>query len=145
MMTLLELRNLAKDLADMRNSQFVTDPEWNVYINTFYKEVYDALVTSSEDYFTKSFSFSLGNTNTQALPADFYKARSLELQVAGPRFESLSYLPFEERNDTLTLRYRLVNGNIVLYPEDGAHNKSYRLWYIPKVAPLSADTQPTVD
>jgi hypothetical protein len=144
-MTRLELRELAKDLADMRNSQFVSDPEWNVYLNTFYKEVYEALVTSNEDYFTKSTSFSLGLTNQQAAPSDFFKARSLETQVSGQVYEPLPYLPFEERMKASRLSYRIINGFIVIFPEEEAQNRSYRLWYIPKVTPLTSDTQSTVD
>lgn len=144
-MTLLELRNLAKDLSDMRNSQFVTDAEWNVYLNTFYKEVYEALVLANEDYFTKSTSFTLGNTHQQAVPTDFLKARSLELTLDGNRYTELSYLPFEERNRSDTLRYRIVNGQVVIYPEGDAAFKSYRLWYIPKVTPLVSDSSATVD
>lgn len=51
-MTLSQLRLLSKQKADRVNSQFVTDSEWNVYINQSYFELYDILVQKyGNEYF----------------------------------------------------------------------------------------------
>lgn len=50
-MSLSQIRLQAKQRADRVNSQFVTDPEWNTYINQAMFELYDLLVTVYEDYF----------------------------------------------------------------------------------------------
>lgn len=50
-MSLGELRLRSKQRADREESQFVTDPEWNSYINQSYFELYDLLVTAYEDYY----------------------------------------------------------------------------------------------
>ena len=54
--SLSTLRLLARQRADMENSQFVTDTEMRRYINRGYAELYDLIVTSanSEDYFLES-------------------------------------------------------------------------------------------
>jgi hypothetical protein len=50
-MSLGQMRELAKQRADMVNSQFVTDKEWNNFINLAMFELYDLIVTVYEDYF----------------------------------------------------------------------------------------------
>lgn len=50
--TLGQIRLLAKQKADRVNSQFITDSEWNVYINMSYFELYDILVQKyGNEYF----------------------------------------------------------------------------------------------
>jgi hypothetical protein len=50
-MTLSQLRLQAKQRADRVNSNFVTMPEWNLYINQAMYELYDLLITVYEDYY----------------------------------------------------------------------------------------------
>jgi len=49
-MSLLSLRFAAQQKADMVNSQFVTIPEWNQFIDLAMYELYDLLITVYEDY-----------------------------------------------------------------------------------------------
>lgn len=51
-MSLGEIRTRSQQRADRLNSNFVTLPEWNFFINQAMFELYDLLVTSYEDYFT---------------------------------------------------------------------------------------------
>lgn len=46
-----QLRLMSQQRADRVNSNFVTLPEWNSYINQSYFELYDLLVTLYEDYY----------------------------------------------------------------------------------------------
>src|SRR5262249_31311183 len=50
-MTLGQIRLAAQQRADRVNSNFVTKPEWDSYINQSMFELYDLLVTLYEDYF----------------------------------------------------------------------------------------------
>lgn len=50
-MTLGQIRLASQQKADRVNSQFVTVPEWNQYINRAMYELYDILVQVYEDYF----------------------------------------------------------------------------------------------
>jgi hypothetical protein len=69
-MSLGQVRLLAQQEADRVNSQFVTLPEWNTYINQSYFELYDLLVTLYEDYFLEQpVLFQTDGTNsTYTLP-----------------------------------------------------------------------------
>ena len=71
--SLSTLRLLARQRADMENSQFVTDDEMRRYINRGYAELYDLIVTSanSEDYFLSSSTVQLvTGTKTYNLPSE---------------------------------------------------------------------------
>ena len=50
-MTLSQIRLQAQQRADRVNSNFVTMPEWNLYINQAMYELYDLLITVYEDYY----------------------------------------------------------------------------------------------
>src|SRR5271165_1204892 len=83
--TLGEIRTLARQYADMVTSQFVTDAEFNSYINLSYFELYDIIIQKyGNDYYATSTSFSTDGVSQQYnLPANFYKFLLLELQL-GP-------------------------------------------------------------
>lgn len=49
-LSLGQVRLMAQQRADRVNSNFVTDPEWNTYINQSAFELYDLLTTLYEDY-----------------------------------------------------------------------------------------------
>lgn len=73
-MTLGQIRLLAKQKADRVNSQFVTDAEWNTYINQSYFELYDLLVQKygNEYYVAAPVQFATtaqgGNAGNQFYP-----------------------------------------------------------------------------
>lgn len=46
-----QIRLMSQQRADRVNSNFVTLPEWNSYINQSYFELYDLLITTYEDYY----------------------------------------------------------------------------------------------
>lgn len=70
LMTLGQIRLLSKQKADRVNSQFVTDSEWNVYINQSAFELYDILTTRFEDYNVAPPALfqTTGNSDQYALP-----------------------------------------------------------------------------
>jgi hypothetical protein len=54
-LTLLQIRDLCKQESDMVNSSFLSDAEWNSYINQSYYELYDLLVQKyGNDYFVQT-------------------------------------------------------------------------------------------
>ena len=78
--TLLQLRDLAKDLSDMENSDFLSEAEWNLYINFGLQELYDLLAEShDQEFLLKTYSFQLSPpTNTYTLPADFHVMKGVD-------------------------------------------------------------------
>src|SRR5579859_709752 len=142
-MSLVEIRYKAKQRADMINSQFITDVEWNGYINQCYFELYDKLTTLYEDYFLAppSIFYTQANTGIYPLPdgvttffnqtgspfvpPPFYKMRGVDLGInsANNAFVTVSNFNFEDRN-----RYVYPNTASTIY---GVFNLQYRVMGTP--------------
>jgi len=69
-MSLQQLRLMSQQKADRVNSNFVTLPEWNSYINLASDELYDLITTVYEDYQVHDpvYFTTTGNTSTYPLP-----------------------------------------------------------------------------
>lgn len=161
-MSLGELRTRAQQRSDRVNSNFVSLPEWNYYINQSYYELYDLLITLYEDYYVaprlsivtdSSQSYPLPNgSNNNAAPA-LYKLYGVDLGLNGNNnaFVTLKKFDFISRNryvfpqitstflGVFNLEYRLVGGNIMFIPTPSA-GQTIGLWYFPKLTTLLRDT-----
>lgn len=148
--TLLELRNRARQRSDMETSDFVSDAELNGYINSSIAELHDLLVAAyGSDYFLSDHSFTTSlSTTDYALPADFYKMKGVDIRINNNNWFSVRPFNFNERNRNQDLtwglllgpsiRYRIMGGNIKFNPApDAAYNA--RIWYVPKSTVLVAD------
>lgn len=157
--TLSELRTLAKQYADMVNSNFITDSEWNAYLNLAYFELYDLLIQKyGDDYYVADpYSFTTDGTSYfYDLPSDFYKMLGLDLQLGNSQTSWVTIRPFMfiDRNryavpnfqsfyGVTNLRYRLNDSRLFLTPTPAA-GQTLRLWYIPRLSELTSDSS-TVD
>lgn len=151
--SLLNLRTKVRQRADMVSSLFVTDAELTGYVQDSYKELYDLLVDSVEDYNLSSSTISITSGNSMPLPTDHYKLRGVDdlTDISNPR--TIRKFMFGERNDYLfserlalgaefsDLMYRIEGSTIVILPPDRA-TRSYKVWYVPLpiVPALDADT-----
>lgn len=151
--TLQLIREQAKERADMVHSEFITDSEWNNYINASYKELYDILTQKfGDDYFVAApYTFITQNNTTQyALPRDFYKLLGVEIQLntGDPNsWVTMKNFQFIERNrwsypniytfyGITNLRYRLNGNNIMIMPMN-QEGQAIRLWYNPRPSLLT--------
>lgn len=144
--TVETLRTLARQRADMLNSQFVSATEWISYINYSYKELYDILVSKFEDYYSVEYPFSITTGNSAALPSNFYKMRGVDRALGADEFYTVRPFSFEDRNNRRrvqfyrglypTVRYRILGNNILFTPDDNAVG-DYRLWFIPRASDLT--------
>lgn len=150
-MTLAEIRTAAKQRADMVNSSFVSDAEWNSFINGSGYALYDILVASyGEDYFSTTYSFTTDGTSERyALPSGFYKLLGVEVLIASSQYVTLKPFKFGERNrfarpgtvilgDLANLQYRL-NGSFLWLQPMAASGQTVRIWYVPQWTALTAD------
>jgi len=163
-MTLLELRTASRQRADMVNSTFVTDSEFNSYINQSYFELYDLLVTTYEDYYVTAPlvipTTSVGANGLLPLPdgtlysaaEPFYKLLGVDLGLSSntTAFVTLKRFEFISRNryvypqlnstylGVFNLRYHLTGDNLMLIPTP-AGGQYLRLWYIPRMQTLTID------
>jgi len=155
-MTLLQLRDAAKDRADMVNSTFITDATWNQYLQQSAYELYDILIQKYGDtYFVRTppYTFTTDGINELfALPSDFYKLIGLDLALPGVPARWVTIRPFQmaERNRNwgllpipaygwTTLRYRL-HGDSLWFTPVPQSGLSFRMWYIPRSAEMASDT-----
>lgn len=169
-MTLLQVRDASKQRSDMVRSGFITDSEWNSYINQSYFELYDLLIQKyGNDYYVADpvLITMNGQSDTYPLPdgtlyssaAPFYKLLGVDLQLTGGGNPNQTYVTvrpfnFSDRNrysvpnfqsfyGVTNLRYRLRANKLWLTPVPQA-GQTIQLWYIPRLATLSADGD-TVD
>jgi hypothetical protein len=148
--TLLNLRTRAKQRANMENSTFVTDSEWDSYINYAISNLRDLIISKAgNDYFASSASFTFNSsTDTYSLPADFYKALWMEILGDDGYYYKMRRFEVSERNYGRSplnylipdIRYRLLGNNIIITPQLQANGRQARLWYVPTPIPLSSDS-----
>lgn len=155
-MTLAQLRDAARQRADMVNSQFVTDAEFNSYINQSYFELYDLLVSKYGDnyYVAPAYTLTTNGTDDQyALPTSpaVYKLLGVDLGLSNTSDSFVTVRPFEfiDRNryavpnfqsfyGLTNLRYRL-NGDKIWFTPIPAAGQKIRLWYVPRMSTLDTD------
>lgn len=139
-MTLGQLRLQSQQRADRVNSNFVTMPEWNVYINQAMYELYDLLVTVYEDLYAATpvqftcdgttFLYPLPNgtstflnalSNANFVPQPFYKLLGVDLALnnATNAYVTINKFNFIDRN-----RFVYPNTASTIY---GVFNMQYRL------------------
>lgn len=138
-MCLSKIRLRSMQRADRVNSNFVTMPEWNAFINLAMYELYDLLVTTYEDYyiapaiqFTTSgnqYIYPLPNgqnqffdqSNQLVTPDPFYKLMGVDLalQTANNAYVTINKFNFIDRN-----RFVFPNTASSIY---GVFNMQYRV------------------
>lgn len=146
------IRLMSQERADRVNSDFVTMPEWNRYINQSYFELYDLLVDVYEDYFVQApLTVTTDGTGNITLPDDFYKLLGVDFGAGGTGYITVRKFDFIARNryvypqittsalGVFNLRYRLMGNNLMLIPTPQS-GQSARIWYIPKLTQLLQDT-----
>ncbi|CAM6005210.1 unnamed protein product [Sphagnum balticum] len=139
-LSLGEIRKRAKQRADRVNSQFVTDEEWNFFINQALTELYDLLITVYEDYFeAPEITFTAdGTTYLYPLPngvLSFTNSVTGQSIVAPPFYKLLGVdLGLNNANNAYVTinKYNLVDRNRFVYPNTastiyGVFNLQYRL------------------
>lgn len=153
--TLTNLTDRAKQMADLVGSSFVSSAEWTSWVNSGLMELYDIVVGAYEDYFTTSTTATISSGSSFALPAAFYKLRGIDYQVTSSDYLNVPQYNFNDRNRQLqwgySIRgndsvrmYRMIADTVEITPSDRSSG-TYRIWYVPAVTALSgsSDTIPT--
>lgn len=133
----------------MVNSEFITDSEFNNYINDSWKKLYDLITEAVEDYHLISTAFTISSGNTYTLPSDFYKLRGVD-DLSSGKPTTVRKFNFNERNiyadvdlsysttEYSDVFYRVIASTLYILPEDRA-TRNYKLWYYPKATTMSVD------
>lgn len=139
-MTLGQIRLSSQQTADRVNSNFVTMPEWNSFINLAMFELYDLLVTVYEDLYVAPaayFNFT-GNQNLFALPngSNTFQDQTGANFVPRPFYKllgvDLAVNPLQNAWVTIN-KFNFIDRNNYLYPNSastiyGVYNLRYRLF-----------------
>lgn len=165
LMTLGQIRTAARQRSDMVNSQFVTDSEFNSYINQSYYELYDLLTQEYGNDYNVALPLVFatdGQLQQYPLPdgilfgaaAPFYKLRGVDLQLSNSQDSWVTVPPFnfQDRNKfavpnfqsfygVTNLRYKILGNNIMFTPIPAA-GQFVRIWYVPRMVELLTDDQP---
>lgn len=169
-MCLGQLRLEAQQRADRVNSDFVTVPEWNSYINQAAFELYDLLTTVYEDYYVNSCYFTTDGVTSQytlpngtntfqdqdgntITPSPFYKLLGVDLGITSSTnaWVTVKKFDFISRNryvyPQLTSTYLgvfnlryRVVGNTLMFIPTPSAGQKIRLWYQPRLTQLLQDT-----
>lgn len=140
-MTLGAIRLKAQQRADRVNSNFVTMPEWNSYINQAMFELYDLLITVYEDYYVASpIQFVCdGTTYLYPLPNGsntFLNANNTAQTVTPPSYYKLLGVDLALNNAVnayVTInKFNFIDRNRFVYPNTastiyGVFNLQYRV------------------
>jgi hypothetical protein len=146
--TLATLRSRAKSLCDKANDGFVTDSEWNQWINEGADEVHAMLATAGIPYTESTTSSTTSGTEDLALsPSTVLFVTGLELQING-QWKAVKPFHWEERaalrniTDTSgrSTRYCVRGGNLKLLPAP-VSGLNYKLSYVPVRAQLVSDSE----
>lgn len=114
-----------REMADMENTQFVTDAEILRRVNQSYRRLYNEIVNTYQDYFTEQDTITtISGTATYDLPDDFYKLVGVDVDDTGRPY-SLKRLEYSQRNTRLwpTTRpyaYVIRQDAITIYPTPSA-------------------------
>lgn len=125
--TLAQLRADARRHADMVNSTFCSDADFNDYINTGIAELYGRLVAArGQGYYQKEASYTtVGGQPLYALPADFWQLVSVEIKDGSYR---RVMQPFMQKEHARWAEYSVPGGF------------SFTMSYIPAPQKLVQDT-----
>lgn len=140
-LSLGSIRLQAQQRADRVNSNYVTLPEWNNYINQAMFELYDLLVTVYEDYFiaTPAQFLTNGSTFQYSLPdgvTSFVNGLTFQPGYIAPPFYKLWGVDLAvntANNAYVTLnKFNPIDRNRYVYPNSastiyGVYNMQYRL------------------
>lgn len=144
-----DLRTRCKQRASMENATFITDAEWNTYIDEAGAELHDLILMSDPTAIRATYSFStVAGTETYALPASFYRMAALYWVSGGNRYNlerfDLHELGTPQGYVDLQLygiapfRYAIQGSNIILSPNPTtAYN--LEMWYYPMYTYMTDD------
>ena len=144
-----ELKARARRVADMVNSDFISDDELNDWINLGVSELHDLLVGSFEDWFEQQATISIvSGTDAYDLPSDFYKAKGVDFDFSGSTYTVPRYMP-NQRNVFKSgpavgllgvAAYRIIDDQIRFIPVPSGSGPA-TLRYVQHSTPLLTDDQ----
>ena len=150
--SLATITSRAQSLADMINDNFVSTTEWTFWINSAAQDLYDKLTQADPERYMNVYQFtSQPNTQSYALPSDFYKLLRVDAVYGTanlPLFYTLRKFSLLEEDSYQfpiyniagpVYRYRLRGNNLWITPGP-LQATTMNLWYTPVFTQLVNQT-----
>lgn len=136
-----------RDLADMENTDFVTDTEITAYVNDARREAWQILAESYEDWYITAYDFAtVAGTRDYSLPSDFIRLRKVfwvrDKSTSSEREYPLRRVTWDATDSRDWAgdkpdRFMLRGSNIRLFPlVEAVYN--YRIYYSAAPAALTS-------
>jgi hypothetical protein len=143
------LRDRAKSRSDMVNASFVSDTEWNVFINNAGAELFEMIVQGDQNALQKTFDITaIPNTQIYSLPTDFAKLTAVYWMDADKptyplRRASMHEFGYQQGVEIVFVTgrpyaYNILSQQIWLFPLPNISGK-VRVIYYPDYTALVAD------
>lgn len=154
--TLPSLRDRAKQRADMAGAAFVTDDEWNNYLNLGGGELHDIIIDADETAIVKNATIVVtSNVDTYNLPNDFYKVSSFFEQTSSGQLLDLDRMSAHDLTNFYVYEYPIntrgrsiyryyIAGLSVQYRPTPTGSSNFLLRYIPQYSRMTDDLS-TID
>lgn len=146
----------ARQRANKERSNFVTDAEILTLVDRAYKELYDLIVVTYQDYYADSYDFTVtGGVKDYPLPDNFYKLLGVDMYIDADRFVTLRQFMFQERNKyrfnmitptipTQIMQYHILGTDLRFMPTPTSATQM-RVWYVPRAKNLTTSATPAAD
>jgi hypothetical protein len=135
-----------RQLTNTESDPIVTDTEIANRCSEALASLYDIIIGAYEHYAVTSFDFTLAGGvggNSVALPTDFYKDVSLDLNPTSAPVTIHRFSSWIERNNLPRRQYTVIGSSLVVSPPQLSAG-NFRLSYTPLIQPFSAPlTTPT--
>jgi len=135
---------LARQLADMENTQFVTDTELVTYCDQAYREFYDLIINCFQNYAIKTANITLvSGQDDYTMPTDLLKLRLVRLTGISGKPLVLRKFNFEEMS-RLTysffgypVRYSTYNTDTIRMIPTPTNGANLEIWYVPTATAIT--------
>lgn len=142
-MTVTAILARAESLANVTGAGIFATAEKEGSLNAAYRDVYEEICESEDDYFATWYSFALSAMTAVsdetasyyiALPATFYRLRRLECKVGTEWYPIRKMSPNDENKRAGTPSYRLLSSNLYMLLSVSANISGFRMLYYPTPA-----------
>lgn len=151
-LTRAQIRTSAKRRANMENSSFVSDAEWNDYADESASELFDLLLATDEKAYQSSATINVvSGTQQYALPSTFYKVMGVFIIELGQRILSLERFTAHDlgyeggvygihnlAQSGRPYAYEVIGSNIWFYPKPSG-NHTVELLFVPQYTRFTSD------
>lgn len=139
-MTAQTIIDRAKDIADIAGSSFFSSTETYASLNESYRDIYEAILNSNDDYFAKDWSFIFSGLTQIAnepmgftidLVTDFYRFRALQYEKNGSWFTVHKFTIQDENRAGRDATYRIQGTKLKLILPLRNTYTNFRALYFP--------------